>query len=87
MLDLKNDKYELLYDKKISREYAVKLERLKEGERYAMMLIEKDIELSKELGEGDEIMEEYVREAEEVSNDEFFGEAYDKEWNRYRNNF
>lgn len=32
-------------------------------------------------------MEEYVKESEEVSNDEFFGEAYDKESNKYRNNF
>lgn len=53
---------------------------LSEEERYALMLVEEDIELSRELGEGDEIMEEYIKEVEEVIEEEFFGEAYDKEW-------
>lgn len=53
---------------------------LSKEERCALALIERDIELSKALGKGDAVMEEYVREKEEVSNEEFFGESYDKEW-------
>ena len=38
-----------------------------------------DIEKLKSLG-GEELMEEYVKEAEEVSFEGGVGEAYDKEW-------
>ena len=53
---------------------------LSKEEKYALMLVECDVELSKELAEGDILMEEYIEEAMEVSRDEFFGESYDKEW-------
>ena len=39
------------------------------------------MDLDKLKGLGDEkVMNEYLREAEEVSFEEGFGEAYDKEW-------
>lgn len=60
--------------------YNVGRENLSEEEKCALVLVEPDMRVSQELGEGDEIMEEYVREAEEVTNEEFFGESYDKEW-------
>ena len=49
-------------------------------EEYTLMLVEPDVELSKELAESDILMEEYIDEAVEVSNKEYFGESHDKEW-------
>ncbi len=60
--------------------YTSGVESLTELERVLLTLIEKNIEVSKELGKGDPIMEEYIEEAIQVSKDESFGEAYDKEW-------
>ena len=53
---------------------------LSELERYILALAEKDIETAKELGIGDEIMEDYVDESVKVCKEESFGESYDKEW-------
>ena len=55
------------------------IESLNEAEKYILALVEMDIEKLKSLG-GEELMEEYVKEAEEVSFEDGFGEAYDKEW-------
>ncbi len=60
--------------------YTSGIQRLSEEERYALGLIEPDILTSKELGGDLEIMEEYIKEVEEIVEDEFFGESYDKEW-------
>ena len=61
------------------KRYNKGIEGLKEEERYLLALIEEDEELAKELGKGDPIMEEYVKEAREVSGSRSFGESYDKE--------
>ena len=53
---------------------------LSKEEKYALLLVEPDVELSKELAEGDNLMEEYLKESKEVSEWEGFGESYDKEW-------
>ena len=45
-----------------------------------MLLVEPDVELSKELAEVDNLMEEYLDEAKEVSKWDNIGESYDKEW-------
>ena len=52
---------------------------LNEAEKYILALVEMDIEKLKSLG-GEELMEEYVKEAEEVSFEGGVGESYDKEW-------
>lgn len=52
---------------------------LSEEERYALALVEPDIISSQELGKDIKIMEEYMEESEEVLDEEFFGESYDKE--------
>ncbi len=87
---IKNDEGVVLNDKLIfiqiyipnlrRKWYTSGIQRLSEEERYALGLIEPDILTSKELGGDLEIMEEYIKEAEEVVEDEFFGESYDKEW-------
>ena len=53
---------------------------LSKEEKYALLLVEPDVELSKELAEGDNLMEEYLDEAKEVSEWDDIGESYDKEW-------
>ncbi len=58
--------------------YTSGVENLSEAERYLLTLIEPEVETVVELGKGDELMEEYIDEAVEVS-DDFLGEAYDKE--------
>ena len=44
-----------------------------------MALVETDIPTCLELGKGDKIMNEYINELIEVTDDESFGESYDKE--------
>ena len=53
---------------------------LSKEEKYALLLVEPDVELSKELAEGDILMEDYLKEAQEVSEEIGFGESYDKDW-------
>ena len=55
------------------------IESLNEAEKYILALVEMDIEKLKSLG-GEELMEEYVKEAEKVSFEGGVGESYDKEW-------
>ena len=55
------------------------IKNLSEAEKYILALVEMDIEKLKSLG-GEELMEEYVKEAEEVSFEGGVGESYDKEW-------
>ena len=43
-------------------------------------MIEPKISSSIDLGKDIGIVEEYIKETEEVMDDEFFGESYDKEW-------
>lgn len=43
-------------------------------------MIEPKISSSIDLGKDIDIVEEYIKETEEVMDDEFFGESYDKEW-------
>ena len=50
-----------------------------EKEKYILALVEMDLDKLNSLG-GDTLMDEYVKEAEEVSFEGGVGEAYDKEW-------
>ncbi|MBO5375658.1 MAG: hypothetical protein J6A52_02275 [Bacilli bacterium] len=43
-------------------------------------MIEPKISSSIDLGKDIGIVEAYIKETEEVMDDEFFGESYDKEW-------
>ena len=52
---------------------------LSEREKYILALVDMDLDKLKGLGD-EKVMNEYLREAEEVSFEEGFGEAYDKEW-------
>ena len=58
--------------------YTKGIESLDEKEKYIYALVEQDISKLEKVG--DIVMEEYVKEAEEVCFDKGFGEAYDKEW-------
>lgn len=53
---------------------------LLEEERYILAMIEPRISSSIDLGKDIDIVEEYIKETEEVMDDDFFGESYDKEW-------
>ena len=52
---------------------------LSEREKYILALVDMDLDKIKGLGD-EKVMNEYLKEAEEVSFEEGFGEAYDKEW-------
>ena len=52
---------------------------LSEREKYILALVDMDLDKLKGLGD-EKVMNEYLREAEEVSFEDGFGEAYDKEW-------
>ena len=52
---------------------------LSEREKYILALVDMDLYKLKGLGD-EKVMNEYLREAEEVSFEDGFGEAYDKEW-------
>ena len=52
---------------------------LDEREKYLYALVEQNISKLEKLGE-DNIINEYIKEAEEVCFDTGFGESYDKEW-------
>ena len=54
-------------------------EKLNEEERYALGLVEPNKMKSLELGKDIDIMEEYVEEAEEVMEEEYFGESYEQD--------
>ena len=60
--------------------YNLGSEGLLEEERYILAMIEPKISSSIDLGKDIGIVEEYIKETEEVMDDEFFGESYDKEW-------
>ena len=55
------------------------IEELSELERYLMVLIETDVAYAKRVGKGIKIMEEYIKEAEEVVLKEDLLRSYDKE--------
>lgn len=59
--------------------YTKGIKSLSEEEKYILALVEMDLDKLNDLG-GENIMDEYVKEAEEVSFEEGVGEAYDKEW-------
>ena len=48
-------------------------------EKYILALVDMDLEKLKGLGD-EEVMKAYIKEAEKVSFEGNFGEAYDKEW-------
>ena len=52
---------------------------LSEREKYILALVDMDLEKLKGLGD-EEVMKAYIKEAEKVSFEGNFGEAYDKEW-------
>ena len=52
---------------------------LSEREKYILALVDMDLDKLKGLGD-EKVMNEYLKEAEEVSFEDGFGEAYDKEW-------
>ena len=58
--------------------YTKSIESLDEREKYLYALVEQNISKLEKLGE-DNIMKEYIKEAEEVCFDTGFGESYDKE--------
>lgn len=64
----------------IRKWYTVGTQNLEEFERYLLALVLPSIDESFRIGEGVPIMEEYVEEAIEVSDDDNLLEAYDKEW-------
>ena len=55
-------------------------ESLSEMERYILALTEPNIDTAKDIGIGDNIMEEYVDESIKVCKNKTFGQSYDKEW-------
>lgn len=59
--------------------YTKGIESLNEKEKYILALIEMDIDKLEDLGD-DITMNEYIKEAEEVSFEGGIGESYDKEW-------
>lgn len=59
--------------------YNLGIEGLLEEERYILAMTEPSISTSIDLGKDIDIMEEYINESEEVMDDKFFGESYDKE--------
>ena len=59
--------------------YTKGMKSLSEEEKYILALVEMDLDKLNDLG-GENIMAEYVKEAEEVSFEGGVGEAYDKEW-------
>ena len=59
--------------------YTKGMKSLREEEKYILALVEMDLDKLDDLG-GENIMDEYVKEAEEVSFEGGVGEAYDKEW-------
>ena len=63
----------------IRKWYDLGKEKLEESEKFLLALVLKDINISKELGEGIEIMKEYIEEAQEVVLDDDLRESYDKE--------
>ena len=58
--------------------YTKGIKSLSEEEKYILALVEMDLDKLNDLG-GENIMDEYVKEAEEVSFEGGVGEAYDKE--------
>lgn len=60
--------------------YNLGIQNLTEEERYLLVLVEPNIDLSKEIGGDIDIMIEYVNAAGEVTIGTNFGESYDKEW-------
>ena len=59
--------------------YTKGMKSLSEEEKYILALVEMDLDKLNDLG-GENIMDEYVKEAEEVSFEGGVGGAYDKEW-------
>lgn len=59
--------------------YTKGIESLNEKEKHILALIEMDIDKLEDLGD-DITMNEYIKEAEEVSFEGGIGESYDKEW-------
>ena len=87
---IRNEDGELLTNKFISIQiyvpnlrkkcYTDNVEDLSELERFILILVERSIELSKKLGKGNKIMEKYINDAINASDNEILLEAYDKEW-------
>ena len=59
--------------------YTLGVQKLDESEKYLLALVLRNIDDSKKVGEGVQIMEEYVDEAVGVSLDDDLRESYDKE--------
>ena len=64
----------------IRKWYTLGIQKLDESEKYLLGLVLRNIDDSKDVGGGIEIMEDYVDEAQEVSLDDDLRESYDKEW-------
>ena len=60
--------------------YTNGIKSLSDLEKYLLLLVETSISESKKLAKGDIIMEDYIEDAIDSTQDEWFGEAYDKEW-------
>lgn len=63
----------------IKKWYNEGMESLNEREKYILSLVEPNIERLTQIGD-EEIMNEYINEAEKVSFEENIGESYDLEW-------
>ena len=87
---LQNDDNEKLTDKFIvihiylanlrEKWYTSGIESLSEAEKTLLVFIEPSIEHSFEFGKGNDIMEEFIKDAIKASGNEILLEAYDKEW-------
>ena len=60
--------------------YTCGIENLTEAEKALLVFIEPSIADSYEFGKGIDIMEEFIKDAINASDDEILLEAYDKEW-------
>ncbi len=87
---LKDEENEALTDKLIviqiyipnliKKWYTSGVESLTEEERFLLVLVIPDINIALDIGKDFEIMEEYINEAIEVTNDEDFKDFFSKEW-------
>lgn len=60
--------------------YTEGIESLSEREKFILALVEENLKELEKFKEEDIVMDEYIKEAEDVSFESNIGESYDKEW-------
>ena len=60
--------------------YTTGIESLSEREKFILALVEENLKELEKIKEEDIVMDEYIKEAEDVSFESGIGESYDKEW-------